>query len=150
MSIGQRIKEVRTQLGITQAQLARRIGTTTQNISQYERNIRNPKFATLQKIASALGCDVTIFLPSQNENPEYFDSVKEQLTAEQREEMNSIAKGEIEFESDQVQKGKLDLLYMQLNNLGRQKVVSYAEDLSKLKEYQSEQPKEKLIFHADK
>lgn len=136
MSIGQRIKEVRTQLGITQAQLARRVGTTAQNISQYERNIRNPKFATLQKIASALNCDVTIFLPSQNENSEYFDSVKGHLTAEQQKEMDAIAKGENEFEKDQIQKGKLDSLYIQLNDLGRQKVVSYAEDLSKLKEYQ--------------
>ncbi len=44
---------------MTQAALAEKVGTTTQNISQYERDIRNPKIETLKKIADALGVDIS-------------------------------------------------------------------------------------------
>lgn len=56
--LGQLIKQYRTQKGMTQADLAQKVGTTMQNISQYERGIRNPKIQNLQKIADALGVDV--------------------------------------------------------------------------------------------
>lgn len=56
--LGQLIKQYRTQKGMTQADLAQKVGTTMQNISQYERGIRNPKIQSLQKIADALGVDV--------------------------------------------------------------------------------------------
>lgn len=56
--LGVRIKECRIKKGITQSELAKLIGTTMQNISQYERGIRNPKIETLQKIADALSVDV--------------------------------------------------------------------------------------------
>ena len=56
--LGAKIKEYRVKKGITQSELAKLIDTTMQNISQYERGIRNPKIETLQKIAVALGVDV--------------------------------------------------------------------------------------------
>lgn len=56
-STGKKIKIARMQAGMTQAQLAKQIGTTSQNISQYERDIRKPKYETLQKIAKALEVD---------------------------------------------------------------------------------------------
>ena len=51
-----KIKKAREAAGLTQAQLAERIGTTPQNISQYERGIRNPKYITVRKIADVVGC----------------------------------------------------------------------------------------------
>lgn len=48
------IKFAREQAGLTQSQLAEKIGTTPQNISQYERGIRRPKIETIARIASAL------------------------------------------------------------------------------------------------
>lgn len=55
-SIAARIKKMRESAGLTQAQLAKMVGTTSQNISQYERGIRKPKIETLRKIAEALEC----------------------------------------------------------------------------------------------
>ena len=55
MKTGEMIKHARVKAGLTQSQLAEAVGTTMQNISQYECNIRNPKAATLKKIAAALG-----------------------------------------------------------------------------------------------
>lgn len=59
MSTGENIKKARIGASMTQAMLAERIGTTTQNISQYERDIRKPKIETLQKIADALNVNVS-------------------------------------------------------------------------------------------
>ena len=48
-SVAEKIKTAREKAGLTQAQLAEKVGTTSQNISQYERGIRNPKYNTLEK-----------------------------------------------------------------------------------------------------
>ncbi len=54
MQTGELIKQARTNIGMTQAELAKRLGVTPQAISQYERGIKNPKNETLKKIATAL------------------------------------------------------------------------------------------------
>lgn len=63
-TIGQRIAEERKKAGMTQAQLAAKLNVTPQNISQYERGIKNPKIGTLNKIANALGVPITELDPS--------------------------------------------------------------------------------------
>ena len=54
MLIGERIKKERNQKGLTQKELAERLGVTTTVIGQYERTERTPKMETLVKIAEAL------------------------------------------------------------------------------------------------
>ena len=53
--IGIRIKNSRLTVGITQAELARRLGVTPQAISQYERGVKKPKIETIERIADVLG-----------------------------------------------------------------------------------------------
>ena len=60
-SIAARIKEAREAAGLTQAQLAKIVGTTSQNISQYERGLRKPKIEMMKKLADALECPVDTF-----------------------------------------------------------------------------------------
>lgn len=57
MKTGDAIKKARIDVGITQAELARRLGITPQTVSQYERGCINPKKETIQKFATALGVD---------------------------------------------------------------------------------------------
>lgn len=54
MSIGEKIKTIRSEKGITQRELAERLFTTQQNLAQYENNKRKPKIDTLRRIADAL------------------------------------------------------------------------------------------------
>ena len=54
MTIAERIREARKAAGLTQQELAEKLGITPALIGHYERNIRNPKLEQLQKIASAL------------------------------------------------------------------------------------------------
>ena len=53
--LGKHLKEVRVRAGISQAELARRMGVSPAMISQYETGARSPKMDTLKKIADALG-----------------------------------------------------------------------------------------------
>ncbi len=56
--IGDKIKKARKKAGITQQELAKKLGTTPQNLSQYEKGKRQPKKETLEKIADALDVNV--------------------------------------------------------------------------------------------
>ena len=59
MTTGERIKLARKNANITQADLATKLDIPFQSISQWERDVRKPKLATLQRIATALGVSVS-------------------------------------------------------------------------------------------
>jgi len=56
MTTGQRIKDARKKAGMTQAELADKLNIPFQSVSQWERDIRNPKKETLEKLADIFGC----------------------------------------------------------------------------------------------
>lgn len=66
MTTGQRIKAARKKAGMTQAALAEKLGISYVNISQLEKDQRNPKLETLQRIAAALGTSISNLLPPDN------------------------------------------------------------------------------------
>lgn len=55
MTIGENIRKIRKEKGMTQSELAKKIGISYQQIGQYEQGKRNPKIETIDKIATALG-----------------------------------------------------------------------------------------------
>lgn len=54
MTIGNNIKRIREEKGMTQKELADKCNIIYQTIGKYERNLLNPKYETLRKIANAL------------------------------------------------------------------------------------------------
>lgn len=62
MTVSEKIQEARSKAGLTQQQLADKLGVSQQYIGNYESGKRYPKIQTLQKIADALGVSVTEFL----------------------------------------------------------------------------------------
>lgn len=66
MTTGQCIKAARKRVGITQAELAKRLKIPFQSISQWERDVRNPKIETLKSIAKALGVELISLLPEED------------------------------------------------------------------------------------
>lgn len=48
---GERLKQLREEANLTMEQLAANLGTKKQTISRYEKNQREPEYATLIKIA---------------------------------------------------------------------------------------------------
>ena len=59
MTVGERIKEARKKAKMTQNELAQKMGIPFQSISQWERDLRKPKYETLARIATALGCNIS-------------------------------------------------------------------------------------------
>lgn len=49
----------RQALGLTQAQLAEKVGVVRQTIDKWENGVRNPGVPALMKLATALGCSIT-------------------------------------------------------------------------------------------
>lgn len=66
MQTGDLIKKVRLQAGLTQAELAERLGVTPQAISQYERGVKKPKYETIRRIADAVGCHPLELIPEDD------------------------------------------------------------------------------------
>ncbi len=63
MSVGKRIKQRREEIGMTQAELARKVGTTYQAISKYENDIIGTiPTKKLKIIAEALDCSPVYLL----------------------------------------------------------------------------------------
>ena len=54
MTIGEAIRNARHAKGLTQNELAGRLGVTQALVGHYERGLRKPKLETLNRIASAL------------------------------------------------------------------------------------------------
>ena len=61
MEIGEKIKELRIERGLTQEELADRAELSKGFISQVERDLTSPSIATLEDIVISLGTDLTSF-----------------------------------------------------------------------------------------
>jgi transcriptional regulator with XRE-family HTH domain len=68
--VGQRIRERRTMLGLTQQQLAELIGVTYQQAHKYERGINRVSAGRLYELANVLGVEVNFFFEGLNEAEE--------------------------------------------------------------------------------
>ncbi len=60
LSVGELVCRKRIQLGMTQHELAVAVGVSQQVVSRIELGTQNPTLKTLQAVAEALGCHVTI------------------------------------------------------------------------------------------
>jgi transcriptional regulator with XRE-family HTH domain len=68
-SVGTRIQQAREELGITQQELAARLGCTQAALSNYELGKRRLYLANLEKIATALGKPLSYFTePNRDED----------------------------------------------------------------------------------
>jgi len=60
--LAERVREARERLGITQSELAKRIGSTQPAIARLEAGGSAPSFETLRRIATALGLELVVEL----------------------------------------------------------------------------------------
>ncbi len=57
MGIGKRIRSLRIRAGLTQEELAERIGVTPSAVGNYERDVSHPKEEVLYRLFAALNCE---------------------------------------------------------------------------------------------
>ena len=68
---GEKIREGRANLGITQTELAEKIGVTLRTISKYEKQGVMPRGANLQKLAEVLGVSIAYLSNDEIVDPNY-------------------------------------------------------------------------------
>lgn len=155
MTVGERIRQARKEAGLTQKQLADKLGISPVNISQIEngRGKRGPAAATLRKIATALNITVSDLL-SDNAFRKYVQyeglaqDIKDELLSEcmdpeEYEEIKSLTIAEIQegLLANDYQNTRLQRLYnlfLQLNEIGQLKAIDWLSDLVKIPKYQKE------------
>lgn len=62
---GERIKKLRKNKGVTQRELAERLGISEQAVSKWEKNLSNPSTKNLLEIAKIFGVSITYFYQSE-------------------------------------------------------------------------------------
>lgn len=131
MTIGERIKLYRAEANFTQKKLSELTGIHEVTIRQYEANKYSPKMQNIEKIASALNVPINSLLDLKDDSKlletlSFFPSA----TFEEEDGKKHITFMNIrELHT-----------YLQLNNKGKKKALSYIEDLSKLPEYTEDEP----------
>ncbi len=86
MNIGNKIKELRIQKGLTQEELADRAELSKGFISQLERDLTSPSIATLMDILQCLGTDLKDFFNEETEEQivfhkeDYFEKTDTELS----------------------------------------------------------------------
>jgi len=116
LSIGSRIKERREELGITQIELATRLGVSKGAIGNYETDANSPKASIMYRIFDILQCDANYL---------YQDEIGERETiVPPKNERNILS------------------LIRQLNVEGQEKLNDYADDLVRSGKYKKDNPTE--------
>lgn len=70
IDVGKRIAEIRKRRGMSQSQLAQKLGMSKQAISNYERGIREPDYVTLEAIADVLNVPITDLISNEEKERE--------------------------------------------------------------------------------
>lgn len=122
MTTGNRIRTLRRKAGITQAELAQKLGIPYQSIGQWERGLRSPKYETLKKIAKALEVDIYDLLDDKER--EIF------VDAEASVLIHGLGKKYSFSEEEQT----LVSSFNRLNQTGKKIAVSQVETLTKFDE----------------
>lgn len=113
MDIGERIKELRIERGLTQEELADRAELTKGFISQIERNLTSPSIATLEDVVLALGMDFSSFF-SEEDRPQVVFTEEDYYIKEDDEYKYSI-----EWIVPNAQKNEMEPIRLRLKAGGR-------------------------------
>ena len=65
MSLGQKIKKLRTEKGLTQKELADKVFVTFQTVSKWEKDENEPDVSTLRELAKLFGCTMDYLLSEE-------------------------------------------------------------------------------------
>ncbi len=69
MTLGQKLKKLRTEKGLTQKDLADQLSVTFQTVSKWESDTNEPDIATLKELAKFYDCSFNYLLSDEEEEP---------------------------------------------------------------------------------
>lgn len=98
MGIGRRIKEAREKLGLTQSELAEKIGVTGSAITNYEKETSHPKEPIMYKLLEVLHVDANyLFQDVVSVKYEFKADYKEQKIIEKYRNLDDHGKKTVDF-----------------------------------------------------
>ena len=94
MTLGQKIKKLRIESGLTQKDISERVNVTFQTVSKWENDENEPDVATLRKLASVFGCSMDYLLSEEEEKPEEEQPTSDEPVEEPQKETIVIHESE--------------------------------------------------------
>jgi len=88
MTLGQKLKHLRTKAGLTQKELAEKLAVTFQTVSKWENDDNEPDINTIKELAKLYGCSVDQLI---SEEPEEEEEATEEAAEEKQEEAEPVA-----------------------------------------------------------
>lgn len=141
MTIGENIKRIRKEKGMTQKELGQKCGIADSAIRRYELGGANPKIETIQKIAYGLNVPWKLLLT--NTSPAEKDSLIKNGIKEMVDNFNfeatELKSNTIETSIEVIeQRHKYIKLYDSLNGVGQAKAIERVEELAEIPRYTKE------------
>lgn len=125
MTTGQLIQRARKKAGLTQSELAEKIGASVVTIGQYERNKRQPRIEQLRSIARAIGVEWTELVPEEDRAEAVIEHIKDEINHLNDEVIDQFV-------------DRLNTAFDQLNAVGQEKAVERVEELAEIPKYRED------------
>lgn len=123
MTIGGLIKTTRKRAGMTQKQLAERLGVSYVNISQLENDQRTPKCETVLSIAAALGVEWEELVPVNMQGNMIAAHVIEKAG------LKLVSRKDKKVKQTPTPRERINAALDQMTPEGQERVAGYAEDI---------------------
>ena len=133
--VGNKIREYRKAVGLTQKELAARVGIMAHTVSMYETGSRVPKTDILAKIATALDCEITDLIPKKtivvtSPPPGILEKIADDAYQKWYDnDLTEEARHDVDLENSLIGH------FHNLNTAGKEKLLSYASDLAQIAAY---------------
>lgn len=148
MTIGEKIKRIRKERGLTQKELGAALGgISQQQVGQWETGKANPKIETIKKIAEALNVDISELSDFTNYkqkiiNKSPFLSVMHKSRNNEELEEDVLYQDALHhhmIESLDITEDKQELLYNynKLNDKGKEEALKRVSELTEIPKYQT-------------
>lgn len=136
MSIGERIRDYRKKIGLSQKELGKILEVSQQHIAQYESGKRTPKLDTIQKIAIALNVNINDLLESPLDDSPLYQTFKDASISDSpigRQFINA----ELTTQVDDWQQIDIELVktFKKLNEPGKAIAIERIEELTEIPRY---------------
>ena len=123
--MGEMIRTLRTLAGLTQKELAEKVGVSTITIQQYERNVRTPRLEIAEKIAKILG-------------DEWYKKDVERNDKELELQLEAAYKAQFSFDEEDME--KIFESMKMLNADGQRVAVERIQELTEISKYRRRYP----------
>ena len=84
------LKTLRKRKGLTQLELAEKLGIAQSTLASYERGIREPNFEMLENIADYFNVPMAELLGSESKVAEAYNGYRKEITAERQAVLDAV------------------------------------------------------------